>query len=193
MGHLLATGILDPAEAVRVAEQLGSAGLDSGFGLRTMSTSAQGFNPLGYHTGTVWPHDTAMAIEGLARTGHAEVAGSLLTGLLDAAEAFGYRLPELYGGLGRDAEPVPAPYPLACRPQAWAAAAPLCILTALLGIEPDVPAGTLRVAPARPFPWRRLEVRGLRVGDGVLSVRVDGDSTEVIESPPGLTVTPDPR
>jgi glycogen debranching enzyme len=189
MGHLPATGILDPADADIVAARLASPELDSGYGLRTLSTRAHGFNPLGYHTGSVWPHDTALAIEGLAMTGHPRVATAYLRGLLNAAEAFGYRLPELYGGLGAAAEPVPTPYPLACRPQAWAAAAPVSILTALLGIQPDVPGGTLRIAPVRPFPWRRFEIRGLRVGGGTLSLRIDGDTVEPIDVPEGLQTT----
>ncbi|MGH3461383.1 MAG: amylo-alpha-1,6-glucosidase [Kribbellaceae bacterium] len=189
MGHLLGTGILDPTDAQLVAEQLASPALDSGFGLRTLSTNAQGFNPLGYHTGSVWPHDTALAVEGLAATNHGDVAASYVEGLVAAAEGFGYRLPEVYGGLGRAAEQVPTPYPLACRPQAWAAASPAVILTALLGIAPDVPHGDLWIAPVRPFPWRRLEVRGLRVGDGTLSVRVEDERLTVLEAPGSLNVS----
>jgi glycogen debranching enzyme len=189
MGHLLATGILDPADADLVAVRLGSAQMDSGYGLRTLSTRSHGFNPLGYHTGSVWPHDTAMAVEGLCTTGHTAVAASFVNGLVDAAEAFGYRLPELYGGSGKDAEAVPTPYPPACRPQAWAAASSVAILTALLGIEPDVPGGTLRVAPVRPFPWRRFEVRGLTVAGGRLSVRISDDTVELLEVPNGLKMT----
>ena len=186
MGHLLATGILDPDDADMVAARLASPELDSGFGLRTLSTKAQGFNPLGYHTGTVWPHDTALVIEGLAAMNHGHVAASYVEGLLTAAEHFGYRLPELYGGLGRAAEPVPTPYPLACRPQAWAAAAPAGILTALLGIRPDAPRGRVRIAPVRELPWRRLEVAGVRVGSGVLSLRIEDGRTTVLEAPDGF-------
>jgi glycogen debranching enzyme len=127
-----------------------------------------------------------MAVDGLCTIGHADVAMSYVTGLVDAAEAFGYRVPELYGGSGRNAEAVPTPYPPACRPQAWAAASSVAILTALLGIEPDVPAGTLRVAPVEPFPWRRFEVRGLTVAGGRLSVRIGGDTVELLEVPEGL-------
>jgi glycogen debranching enzyme len=189
MGHLLATGILEPADADLVAARLGSPDLDSGYGLRTLSTRAQGFNPLGYHTGSVWPHDTALAVEGLAATGHTQVATAFVRGLVDAAEAFRYRLPELYGGSGKDSEAVPTPYPAACRPQAWAAAAPVAILTALLGIEPDVPGGTLRVAPVRPFPWRRFEVRGLPLAGGRLSVRIEGDTVELLDVPEAVKTT----
>lgn len=188
MGHLLETGILDADDAVAVTARLISPELDSGYGLRTMSTRSQGFNPLGYHTGSVWPHDTAMAVTGLAARGHAAAAVRFTTGLVEAAEAFEYRLPELYGGLGKDAEAVPTPYAVACRPQAWAAASAIAVLTSLLGIEPDAPGGTLRVTPVRPFPWRRFEIRGLTVAGGRLSVRIEDDRVELVDVPDALKV-----
>ncbi|MFF0268106.1 glycogen debranching N-terminal domain-containing protein [Kribbella sp. NPDC004536] len=178
MGHLLGTGLLDADEEATVAEVLAAADLDSGFGLRTLSTAMTRFNPLGYHTGSVWPHDTAMTIQGLYATGHADVAASYVEGLVRAAEAFGYRLPELYGGRGTAEESTPTPYPLSCRPQAWAAASAVAVLIAALGVEPDVPGGTLVVEPE--VPWQRFEIGGLRVGSDSLSVRVvDGETTVV--------------
>jgi glycogen debranching enzyme len=132
MGHLLGTGILDPAECAAVADRLVSAELDSGWGLRTRGSDCARFNPLSYHGGSVWVHDTAIAVAGLAATGHHAQARRLADGLLDAAHAFGYRLPELYGGDRRTADrPAPLPYPAACRPQAWAAAAAVMLLSAL--------------------------------------------------------------
>jgi glycogen debranching enzyme len=178
MGHLLGTGLLDADEEQTVADVLAGADLNSGFGLRTLSTAMTRFNPLGYHTGSVWPHDTAMTVQGLFATGQADVASSYVEGLVRAAEAFGYRLPELYGGRGTEHERTPTPYPLSCRPQAWAAASAVAVLVAALGIEPDVPGGSLAVNPA--VPWQTLELSGLRVGDGTLSVRVhDGEATVV--------------
>ncbi|HZX04198.1 glycogen debranching N-terminal domain-containing protein [Kribbella sp.] len=179
MGHLLGTGLLDADEEQTVADVLAGDDLDSGFGLRTLSTAMTRFNPLGYHTGSVWPHDTAMTIQGLFATGHADVASSYVEGLIRAAEAFDYRLPELYGGRGYDQERTPTPYPLSCRPQAWAAASAVAIVVAALGIEPDVPGGTLVMNPAAP--WERLELQGLRVGDDVLTVRLEGGTVEVIQ------------
>ncbi|MFC0625607.1 glycogen debranching N-terminal domain-containing protein [Kribbella deserti] len=187
MGHLLGTGLLDPDEEAIVAARLGTPELDSGFGLRTLATTATRFNPLGYHTGSVWPHDTAIAVAGLYAAGQADIAGSFVSGLTRAAEAFGYRLPELYDGSGGGG--TPAPYPLACRPQAWAAASVVAVLVAALGIEPDVPNGVLRIAPADPFPWRRFELRGLRVGNGVLSVRVESGELTVLSAPGNLEPT----
>jgi glycogen debranching enzyme len=183
MGHVLGTGLLDPAEEEAVANQLASNDLDSGFGLRTLSRAMTHFNPLGYHTGSVWPHDTAIAVEGLYAAGQAPTATSYVKGLLTAAEAFSYRLPELYGGLGLAHEQTPTPYPLSCRPQAWAAASAVAVVVAALGIAPDVPGGTLRIKPANPFPWQRLEVHGLQVGNGQLSLRMDEGVLTVLETP----------
>jgi glycogen debranching enzyme len=182
MGHLLGTGLLDADEEQTVADILAGQDLNSGFGLRTLSTAMTRFNPLGYHTGSVWPHDTAMTIQGLYASGHAAVASSYVDGLISAAEAFGYRLPELYGGRGTGEENTPTPYPLSCRPQAWAAASAVAVVIASLGIEPDVPGETL-VMNAAESPWRALEITGLRLGDDVLSVRVDDGELTVLEAP----------
>ncbi|WBQ02031.1 amylo-alpha-1,6-glucosidase [Kribbella sp. CA-293567] len=170
MGHLLGTGLLDESEEAAVARQLAGPDLDSGFGLRTLSKAMTRFNPLGYHTGSVWPHDTAMTVQGLYAAGHAATATSYVRGLVDAAEVFGYRLPELYGGAGSEEESRPTPYPLSCRPQAWAAASAIAVVIAALGIEPDVPAGTLSISPAEDFAWRRIELHGIRIGDHELTV-----------------------
>jgi glycogen debranching enzyme len=187
MGHVLASGLLDVDGAAAVARRLGSADLDSGYGLRTFGARSARFNPLGYHVGSVWPHDAAIAIHGLARNGHGGVALRLANGLIDAAPWFDYRLPELFDGEQRQPGIGPLPYPASCRPQAWSAAAAILIVSSLLGLSADVPGGRVAVAPVAPAPYRRLEARGLRVAGGRLDVRlVDG----VVEAtaPPGLTV-----
>lgn len=140
IGHLLGTGILDDDESALVAELLTSPGLSSGFGLRTMSSDESGYSALSYHCGSVWAHDTAIAIHGLVRSGRTPASYGLIEGLLTAAAAFDYRLPELYSGdsptsAGAGARPMP--YPAACRPQAWAAAAIGPILQALAGLLPE--------------------------------------------------------
>ncbi|WP_432950839.1 amylo-alpha-1,6-glucosidase [Kribbella sp. CA-253562] len=178
LGHLLGTGLLDADEEAAVATLLGDKQLDSGFGLRTLTTEMTGFNPLGYHTGSVWPHDTAMAVQGLYAARQATVATTYTRGLVEAAESFGYRLPELYGGAGVGAESTPTPYPLSCRPQAWAAASAIAVVIAALGIEPNVPAGTLDITPAADFPWRSLRIDGVRLGERTLTVEyTDGNLT----------------
>jgi glycogen debranching enzyme len=141
-----------------------------------------GFNPLGYHVGSVWPHDTAMTIEGLYAAGASATASSYVEGLLRAAESFDYRLPELYGGRGLDQETTPTPYPDSCRPQAWAAASAIAVLVAALGIDPDVPNGTLTVTPAEQLPWEHLTLNGLIVGGEQLSVQWKDGKTAVVKA-----------
>jgi glycogen debranching enzyme len=197
LGHLLGTGILDPAEATRVAARIGEDDLDCGYGLRTMSADVAGFNPLGYHAGTVWPHDTAIAILGLARDGHDRVAASLATGLVRAAPDFAYRVPELFAGThARRDEPVLA-YPAACRPQAWSAAAAITMLQAALGLEADVPRGVLQVAPSAAFAdWFPLRVEGLRVAGHAVTVDVDAAGAARVETSAPLTLEvrhPEPK
>jgi glycogen debranching enzyme len=131
IGHLLGTGLLHPDEAALVARRLVSPELASGFGLRTLSTASAGYWPLSYHGGSVWTHDTAIAIAGLVAEGFADEARQLSEGLLRAAVAFDYRMPELHSGDALADSPAPAPYPAACRPQAWSAAAAVTVLTAL--------------------------------------------------------------
>jgi glycogen debranching enzyme len=181
MGHLLGTGMLTPAESAAVAEHL--AGLRSPFGVRTVSAASAGYNFLAYHLGSVWPHDNAIALLGLARDGHGAEASAVIAALLAAAERFDYRLPELYGG-----DDLATPYPAACRPQAWAAAAGPAILTALLGLDVDVPAGRITFAPLAPSPVGAFRVRGLKVADGELDVSVTAAGELTIHNGPvGVT------
>ncbi|ROQ39887.1 amylo-alpha-1,6-glucosidase [Frondihabitans sp. PhB188] len=133
LGHVLGTGLLDPAQAALVARRLVSPEMSSGFGLRTMSTGSAGYWPLSYHGGSVWTHDTAIAISGLARDGFTAEAASLAEGLLAAAPAFDFRMPELHSGDSAREIPRPVPYPAACRPQAWSAAAAVTVWSALGG------------------------------------------------------------
>jgi glycogen debranching enzyme len=126
IGHLLGTGLLDTCEEELVARRIAGPELDSGLGLRTMSTRDTGYAPLSYHCGSVWPHDTAIVIHGLHRSGLGRYATGLVEGLLAASVAFDQRLPELWSGEGR-----PVPYPAACRPQAWSAAAAVVVAEVL--------------------------------------------------------------
>ncbi|MFN4001265.1 amylo-alpha-1,6-glucosidase [Microcella sp.] len=168
LGHLLGTGLLDAEQSALVAARLGSPQLDSGYGLRTMSTDSAGYWPLSYHGGSVWTHDTAIAVLGLAREGHDTVATSLARGLLRSAEGFDYRMPELHSGDPVDEVGLPVPYPAACRPQAWSAAASVAVLSAALGLRPDAAAGALHSSPLRGLG--SVAVRGLRVGDRSVDV-----------------------
>ncbi len=194
IGHLLGTGLLDPAESALVAARLVGPELSGGYGLRTMSSRDGGFSPLSYHCGSVWPHDTAIVLGGLARAGFGAAAAVLAEGLLAAAESFGYRLPEVYGGDDRDAVGRPVPYPASCRPQAWSAAAAVAVLHAALGLDPDVPAGELRVRPLPGAPLGAIEARGLRLAGRPLDIRLDGTGgVTLVGVPEGIRVLTDGR
>ncbi|GGM19760.1 glycogen debranching N-terminal domain-containing protein [Dactylosporangium sucinum] len=177
MGHLLGTGLLTAPESAAVAARL--AELRSPFGIRTVAPSSAGYNPISYHLGSVWPHDTAIALLGLVRDGHAGEASAVIRALLDAGERFDFRLPELFGG-----DDLPTPYPASCRPQAWAAAAGPAILTALLGLDADVPGGRITFAPLAPSPVGAFRVRGLKIGEGELDVSVTAAGTLTVHNGP---------
>lgn len=184
LGHLLGTGLLDAAESELVVRRLASEQLTSSFGLRTLDSSSAGYNPLSYHAGSVWTHDTAIAIAGLAVEagnevpGAAAAAGALIEGLLAAGAGFDYRLPELFGGQPAEEAallPRPVPYPASCRPQAWSAASAVAIVTALLGPRPDAPAGQLTFRPLTPQPVGPLSLAGLRFAGLPLTARLSAD------------------
>jgi glycogen debranching enzyme len=189
MGHLLATGILNADEIAAVAARLAAPDISDAYGLRTMSSRSDGYGPLRYHCGTVWPHDTAIAVTGLARSGHPDAAARLIEGILAAAPAFDYRLPELWGGDAHADTPAPVPYPAACRPQAWSAASAIALMTALTGLDPDIPAGRIRLRPTGPLPVGALTVAGLTVAGERLDVTISSDGrVESVSAPAGLIV-----
>lgn len=181
--HCLWTGIATDEHAAALVTRLSEPDMDTGFGLRTLASTMGAYNPVSYHNGSVWPHDTAIAVAGLSRYAHVPGAGGLArrlaTGLVDAAAAFGGRLPELYCGLSRDRFAAPVPFPASCSPQAWASAAPLLLVRALLGLEPHVPQGTLTVTPHLPARWGEVTLTGLRLGTRTATVTAAGDTAEV--------------
>jgi glycogen debranching enzyme len=187
-GHLLGTGLLNHEESALLAARLTAPDLDSGHGLRTLSSASGGFNPYGYHTGSIWPHDTAIAVHGLVRAGFPQAAASLAKGLLNASAHFDARLPELFAGHSAEAGTRPAPYPASCQPQAWAAASSVLVLQAALGLDADVPGGTVTVAPTFAHEYGPLTVTGLRVAADPLEVAVAEDGTASVVAPEGLTV-----
>lgn len=188
-GHLLWTGILSREQEAMVARRLLSAELFSGWGVRTLATSNGGFRPVSYHAGSVWPHDTALAVAGLARAGFEGETLTLAGGLLDAAPHFSYRLPELFSGFPREPFGFPVGYPTTSSPQAWAAASVLLLLRVLLGLEADLPAGRLNLRPILPADALPCKLDGLRFGPGALSFVVEADgSVQVTEAPDGVEV-----
>ncbi|MBA2529641.1 MAG: amylo-alpha-1,6-glucosidase, partial [Euzebyales bacterium] len=187
IGHCLWTGLLDGDAAEAACARLAAPDLATAWGVRTLGRGERAYNPLGYHLGTVWPHDSAIAAAGLMRAGHPQAASRVTAGLLEACEAFGWRLPELFAGLDAGEVPFPVPYPVACSPQAWSAAAPLLLLRTALRLDPDVPAGSVTVAPVLPDDVE-LTVTGIRLGDADLDLRVRGSDVQVLGAPSGLDV-----
>jgi glycogen debranching enzyme len=160
IGHLLWSGIADPDKAEQCARHLLGPELFSGWGVRTMGRREGGYNPIGYHVGTVWPHDNSFIAWGLRRYGYREQAARVAWGILEAAPYFRHRLPEAFAGYARERTHFPVEYPTACSPQAWASGAPLLLLRTLLGLEPV--GNCLLVDPAIPTAIQRLELLGIR-------------------------------
>ncbi len=187
-GHLLWAGAVRPERAAAVAATLVGDELWSGWGVRTLSSKNPAFNPVSYHRGSVWPHDTMLCIAGLFRYGHNDEALTLVGGLLAAAPYFSYQFPELFSGFGRGAVPYPVSYPTSSAPQAWAAAVPVYLTQTLLGIRPEVSGrGFVAVSPRLP-EGVELRLEGVPVGDGLLSVRAEGGVAQLLEVPKGLDI-----
>lgn len=179
-GQVLWGGIATPERAARVAERLMAPDMFSGWGIRTLSEEATSYNPMSYHLGSVWPHDNSLILAGFRRYGHDEAALRVFNALFDAASNFrSYRLPELFCGYDRsESEHCPVAYPVACSPQAWAAASLPYALWTLLGLWPDAEKRRLEVRRPRLPDWLLpLEIRGLQVGDARVDLRFARAST----------------
>jgi glycogen debranching enzyme len=190
MGHCLWSGIIDDDKAAAVAAHMLAPPMWTGFGLRTLASTMGAYNPMSYHNGSVWPHDTAVAVAGLTRYGFVEEAQQVGLGLLDAAVHGGGRLPELFCGFDRTELSVPVAYPTSCSPQAWAAAAPWLVVRSLLRLDPDLPNSRVMVAPAVPDRMLPLRIEHPLASTRItLDVRRGGWTIEglpegvVVESP----------
>jgi glycogen debranching enzyme len=195
MGQALWGGIVDRSRASAVVGQLSGPALDSGWGVRTYAAGQPGYNPLGYHTGSVWPHDNALIVAGIKRYGFDAEASALAGRIFEAAQRFpDLRLPELYCGFDRRDVGVPVPYPVACSPQAWSAAASLLLVRTMCGARADAAGRTLElVRPHLPTWMGKMTVTNLRVGDASVDLlfhRWRGTtSTEVLRKTGDLEVT----
>jgi glycogen debranching enzyme len=159
IGHLLWSGIVHDERVEQVVAQLLEPRLFSGWGVRTMAEGDGGYNPIGYHQGTVWPHDNSLIAAGLRRYGHDEEAAVICFAILEAAQYFLGRLPETFAGYARALTDYPVEYPTACSPQAWATAAPLLLLRVLLGLEAQD--GAVEQEPVLPEQITGLGLHGL--------------------------------
>jgi glycogen debranching enzyme len=196
VGHALWSGIVTRERAAEVVERMLANDLFSGWGIRTLSRSNPRYSPLGYHLGAVWPHDNAIAAFGFKMYGFEEEMNEVATALFDAAVSFPYyRLPELFSGDARTAHHAPVPYPVACRPQGWAAGAFPMLLHAVLGLRANAPEGVLQVVrPRLPYWLHSVQVRGLRVGRGsadlLFTRKGQRTRVEVLGTTGGLRVSP---
>lgn len=181
-GGTSAPGLLDAAQTDQLAGLLGSPAMDSGWGLRGLSAKESAYNPFGHRSGAVRVHETAIAAAGLAAAGHEQVAGALTRGVLDAADSFGHRLPEMYAGEQRTTGGAPVPHPAACRPAAVAAGGAVHILVALAGLSPDVPAGTVSVRPLATAPLGAMQLTGLSVAEQPFAVRISRLGMGMVET-----------
>jgi glycogen debranching enzyme len=159
IGHLLWSGIVDDDKSSHVVRHLMGDALFSGWGVRTMAAGEGGYNPIGYHLGTVWPHDNSIIALGLNRYGYREESARVASGILQAARYFKHRLPEAFAGYERERTSFPVEYPTACSPQAWATGAPLLLIRTMLGLEPHGERLTVDAALPQDIEW--LEVCGL--------------------------------
>jgi glycogen debranching enzyme len=187
MGHALLTGIVDDDHVDAVVQRLASPELFTGWGVRTLGRSMGRYDPLSYHNGSVWPHDSALAAAGLARYGAVSEAHGVLDGLFDVAQHYDPHVPELFSGLARDDVAAPVDYPAASAPQAWAAASPVFALRTLLGLEPRVHRGVVHLTPALLPGMQRLAVRGLDLGgDTRVDIEIEDEDIEVSGLDPAL-------
>jgi glycogen debranching enzyme len=155
-----------------VVHHLTAEDMFSGWGIRTLSTNERRANPIGYHLGTVWPHDNSIIAAGFRRYGFDREAVQVLDGILQAARHFEhYRLPEVFAGFSRERFPVPVRYPVACHPQAWAAGSVPFLLTSLLGLAPNAFDGRLQIVrPVLPKGVDELEFRRIKIGKGLVDL-----------------------
>ena len=179
-GHALFTGIASPGRAQRVAQTLMARASFSGWGIRTVASGEARYNPISYHNGSIWPHDNAMIALGFARYGLASAASQLFSAMFEAAAHQDLRrLPELFCGFTRRPHRGPTAYPVACAPQAWAAAAPFAFLHACLGMELRHQENSIRfIDPIMPAFLDWVAITHLRLGESRVKLRLhrhDGD------------------
>jgi glycogen debranching enzyme len=172
-GHLLWSRVPAPDEAQRVAERFLEPDFFSGWGIRTLSAAHAAFNPMSYHNGSVWPHDNAIVVLGMALYGHARTALPVVRAIYEAGVQTEYqRLPELYCGMTKGRGHRPVAYPVSCSPQAWASGSLFMLLQAMLGIYAEAPARVLHVRdPVLPDFLNELTVSGLAIGGTRVSLQ----------------------
>ncbi|MGM3308820.1 amylo-alpha-1,6-glucosidase [Anabaena sp. WFMT] len=174
-GHCLQLGIFTPEKAYSVAERLRAPDMFNGWGIRTLSSLSPAYNPMGYHTGSVWPHDNSLIGMGLRSLGLIDQALELFQGLFDMTNHQSYqRPPELFCGYELNGDNAPVQYPVACSPQAWATGSIFQLLQMMVNLVPDAQNNCLRIIdPALPDSINRLSLHNLRVGGTILDLEFE--------------------
>ena len=178
-GHALWTGIADAELAHRYLDRLAEPAMWTGWGLRTLADNMTAYDPLSYHNGSVWPHDTALCAAGAARYGRWDIVDQIVDGALDAANEFDGRPPELFAGIDRGEAPTPVAYPSSCSPQAWSSASILMLLRTLLDLTPSPDRTTVSVHRPDLAGIPDLRIERLRVGDNLCSLDIDRGNVTV--------------
>jgi glycogen debranching enzyme len=185
-GHLLYCGVPSDEHAALVAAQLTSSRFSSGWGIRTLAEREPRYNPMSYHNGSIWPHDTSICAAGISRYGGRANVVQILNDIFETANQFSMRLPELYCGFPRLAGNGPTPYPVACLPQAWAAGSVFMLLQACLGIEVDGERQEVHVTrPILPLDIESLSIRRLPVRGATIDLDFHRIGEEVVVAPSG--------
>ncbi|WP_414577647.1 glycogen debranching N-terminal domain-containing protein [Anabaena sp. CCY 9402-a] len=174
-GHCLHLGIFTPEKAYSVAERLRAPDMFNGWGIRTLSSLSPAYNPMGYHIGSIWPHDNALISIGLRSLGLIDQALELFQALFDMTNQQPYqRPPELFCGYERNGDRTPVQYPVACTPQAWATGSIFQLLQMIVNLVPDAPNNCLRIIdPALPESISRLSLHNLQVGTTILDLEFE--------------------
>jgi glycogen debranching enzyme len=187
-GHLLFCGVPERKRAQLVAQQLLSDNFRTGWGIRTLAEGQARYNPMSYHNGAVWPHDTSLCAAGIARYFGSVHIAPLVSELFEAANQFAMRLPELFCGFERRTGQGPTPYPVACLPQAWASGAVFMLLQASLGLRVDGRRGEVHVDhPSLPVGIESLGILDLKVGDGSVALVLKRVDEGVVVVPDGAS------
>lgn len=181
-GHTLFTGLAYPGRAPTVVRTLMSKPSFSGWGVRTVPATEARYNPMSYHNGSIWPHDNALIGAGFSRYGYRREAADIFSGLLGASSYVDLRrLPELFCGFGKRPGQGPTFYPVACVPQAWAAAAPLYLLQACLGLSFSPDDNTILFdEPTLPSSLDEITLRRLSLGDAWVDVALRKSANKVV-------------
>ena len=165
----------------------------TGWGIRTLASDMAAYNPVSYPNGSVWPHDSALAATGLMRYGFVAEAKRVARGIFDAATHFDGQLPELFCGFDRSEYSGPVPYPTACTPQAWAAAAPIQLARILLRFDPDFTRGVVHLAPILAEEKGEFRADNVRLGHSRISIRANRMEGRIDGLPPELKLLKEPR